>query len=120
MIDDEIEIAKLFNEYFVNIVKKFGIFTKEQNAVSTENSLSEVEIDIAMYINHHRINAIAEKIEKLFNPTFGLDFTLHEETVKDANNFKSRKVSQKTDIPLKIVKENIGIVSYFLYHSYNN
>ena len=29
MIDDEIEIAKLFNEYFVNIVKRLGLFTKE-------------------------------------------------------------------------------------------
>ena len=29
MIDDEIEIAKLFNEYFVNIVKKLGLFTEE-------------------------------------------------------------------------------------------
>ena len=28
MIDDEIEFAKLFNEYFVNIVKKLGLFTK--------------------------------------------------------------------------------------------
>ena len=29
MIDDEIEIAKLFNEYFVKIVKKIGLFTEE-------------------------------------------------------------------------------------------
>ena len=36
MIDDKIEIAKLFNEYFVNIVKKLGLFTKEQSAISTE------------------------------------------------------------------------------------
>ena len=35
MIDDEIETAKLFNEYFVNIVKKSGLFKKEQSAVST-------------------------------------------------------------------------------------
>ena len=40
MIDDEIEIAKLFNEYFVNIVKRLGLFTKEQSAISTENSLN--------------------------------------------------------------------------------
>ena len=39
MIDDKIEIAKLFNEYFVNIVKKLGLLTKEQNAVNIENSL---------------------------------------------------------------------------------
>ena len=35
-IDDEIEIAKLFNEYFVNVVKKIGLVTKEQSAISTE------------------------------------------------------------------------------------
>ena len=31
MTDDEIEIAKLFNEYFLNIVK-LVLFTKEQSA----------------------------------------------------------------------------------------
>ena len=30
------------------------------------------------------------------------------------------KLSQKTDIPVKIVKENIDIVSYFLYHNFDN
>ena len=43
MIADEIEIAKQFNEYFVNIVKKLGLFTEEQSAISTKNSLSEVQ-----------------------------------------------------------------------------
>ena len=37
MIDDESEIANLFNEYFVNIVKKSGLFTKEQSAISTDH-----------------------------------------------------------------------------------
>ena len=71
MIDDETEIAKLFNEYFVNIVKKLGIFTEKQCAVSTENSLSEVERAIAKYKNHRSINAVTEGMEKLGNPTFG-------------------------------------------------
>ena len=30
------------------------------------------------------------------------------------------KVSQKTDISVRIIKENIDIVSYFLYHNFNN
>ena len=47
IIDDEIEISKLFNEYFINIVRKLGIFTEKQSAASTENSLSEVERAIA-------------------------------------------------------------------------
>ena len=65
MIDDEIETAKLFNEYFVNIVKKSGLFKKEQSAVST--FLKNIYIYILV----------------------------------------------------KFIKENIDIVSYFLYHNFN-
>ena len=65
MIDDEIETAKLFNEYFVNIVKKSELFKKEQSAVST--FLKNIYIYILV----------------------------------------------------KFIKENIDIVSYFLYHNFN-
>ena len=119
MIDDETQIANLFNAYFINIVKKLGLFTKEQSAISTENSLSEVEIAITKYGNHPSIIAITEKMEKVGNPTFGFDFTSYEKTVKEANNLKIRKVSQKTDIPVRIIKKNIDIVLHFLYHNFN-
>ena len=66
MIDDEIEFAKIFNQYFVNIVKELGLFTKEQSAAYTENSLNEVEIVIAKHGNHPSIIAITEKMEKPF------------------------------------------------------
>ena len=58
-------------------------------------------------------------MEKGSNPAFGFDFTLCDETVKEVNNLKRRKISQKTNIPVKIVKENIDIVSYFLYHNFS-
>ena len=44
MIDNATEIAKLFSEHVVNIVKRLGLITNKQSA---ENSLSEVEIAIA-------------------------------------------------------------------------
>ena len=59
-------------------------------------------------------------MEKLGNPTFRFDFTSYEETIKEVNNLKIRKVSQKTDIPIRNIKENIDIVSFFLYHNFNN
>ena len=108
--NNKMMVAKLLNEYFVNIVKKLGIFTKVQSAVSTENSQSEVEIAIAKFRNHPSINAITEKMERLGNTTFGFDFTLYEETFQEVKSLKGRKVSQKTDIPVKTVKENIYIV----------
>ena len=75
---------------------------------------------IPKYGNHPSILAITEKMEKLGNHTFGLNFTLYKKIVKQVNNLKIRKVSQKTYIPVGIIKENIDIVSYFLYHNFNN
>ena len=68
---------------------------------------NEVEIAIAKYGNRPSIIAITEKIEKLSNPAFGFDFTSYDGTVKEINNVKIKKVSQKTDIPFRIIKENV-------------
>ena len=46
MIDADSEIAKIFNEYFVNIVKKLGISTEKHTMYSAANQLSEVEMAI--------------------------------------------------------------------------
>ena len=62
MINDEIEIAKIFNKKFVNIVKKIGLVTKEQSVISIENSLNEVEIAIAKDGNHPIIVTVTEKM----------------------------------------------------------
>ena len=70
--------------------------------------------------NYSSIIAIIEKMEKLGNPTSGSDFSSYKETVKEVKNLKTRKVSQKTDFPVKIIMENIDIVFYFLYHNFNN
>ena len=119
MIEDESEIAKVFNEYFVNIVKRVEILTEEQTTYSATNQLSEVEMAIIKYKNHPSIKAITDRMEKLGKPTFNFKFTSHEETEKEVNNLKIKKASQKSDIPLKIIKENVDI-SYFLYHNFNN
>ena len=40
--------------------------------------------------------------------------------VKEVNKLKSKKASQKTDIPIKIVNEKVDIISHFLCHSFDN
>ena len=73
------------------------------------------------------MHATTEKMEKLGNPTFDLNFSSYQETVQqfltfNFNNFTTiKRVQQfrkweglsKTDIPVKIVMENINIVSFF-------
>ena len=69
-----------------------------------------METIIAKHRNHPSINAITEKTEKLGNPIFGFDFTSYKETVKEVNHLKSMMVSQKTDVPVKIINKNIDII----------
>ena len=59
-------------------------------------------------------------MEKLRNPTFNFKFTSHKKTEKVVINLKIKKASQKSDIPVKIIKENVDIISYFLYPNFNN
>ena len=59
-------------------------------------------------------------MNKLGKPIFNFKFTSHEETEKDVNNLKIKKASQKSDVLLKFIKKNVDIISYFLYHNFNN
>ena len=106
MVDDESEIAKIFNEYFVNIVKKLGILIEEQTTYSATNQLSELETAIIKQKNHPSIKAITDTMEKLDKPTFNFKFTSYEETEREVNKLKIKKAPQKSDIPLKISTSN--------------
>ena len=90
-----------------------------QSATFTENNLSEVEMALKKYKNHPSITAIAKRIKNLGNFTFSFNFISHDDIVKELK-LKTKKASQKTDIPTKIVKENVDIISHFLYHNFNN
>ena len=120
MIDNEIKIAKIFNKYFVNTVKNSGILIEKESATFTENNLSEVGIALKKYKNHPSINAIIKRMKSLSNFTFSFNFISPDDVVKEVNKLKIKKASQKTDILIKIVKENIDIISHFLYHNFND
>ena len=43
-----------------------------------------------------------------------------EETIKEVNKLSIKKASQTLDIPVKIIKENKDLISYFVYNNFNN
>ena len=109
MIDNKIKIAKIFHRYFVNIAKNLGILTGKESAAFTENYQSKVEMALKKYKNHPSMNAITERMKILGNFTSNVNFISHVDTVKELNKLKNKKASQKTDIPIKIVKKNANI-----------
>ena len=94
-IDNEIRIAKIFNEYFVNTVKNLGILLEKESATFTENNLSEVEIALNKYRNHPSINAITKRMKNLSNITFSFNFISHDDVVKELNKLKRPFTPQK-------------------------
>ena len=78
---------------FCKYCSKIGTIQETKKSSFQKNSLIKVEIAVGKYINHPGINAVNQKMEKLGNPKFGFDFTSYEETVKEVNNFKIRKIS---------------------------
>ena len=78
------KVAKIFNEYFANIVKSLEIITEKKVANFTENNLSEVEMNLQK-------NAITERMKKLCNFTFSFNFISYDDIVKELNKFKSKK-----------------------------
>ena len=119
MIDNELKIVKIFNKYFVNFVKNVGIVTEKDSGTLTENNLSEVEMALKKCKSHPTINAITKQTKNLGNFTFSFNFISYDNTVKELK-LKNKKASQKTDISIKTVKENVAIISHFLYHNFNN
>ena len=96
MVENEIKIAKIFNEYFVNAVKTLGILTEKEKATFTENNLSEVEMALKKHKNHPSIIAITKRIKNLSNSPFSFNFISHDNIVKELNKLKSKEASQKT------------------------
>ena len=57
---------------------------------------------------------------KIGCPSFAFEFVTLEETIKEVNKLSIKKASQTLDIPVKIVKENKDLISYFVYNNFNN
>ena len=117
MRTSESETAESLNNFFYNIVKKFNIPKFNSNNSVTGNIKDPVSKAILKYKNHPSILAI-QKYSK--NKTFHFKEVNFGEVEKEILKFDKTKASQKTDIPTRIIKENIDIFADFLCTSINS
>lgn len=79
--------------------------------LNTSDSVSKA---IKKYEKHQIIIKIKEKM-KSKNISFSFSWLLIE-----LRKLDPKKVCQESDVPVKIFKENLGIVSTFVYNNVNN
>ena len=54
------------------------------------------------------------------NPKFSFSFVYLNETLNGVNKLIPKKALEATDIPVKIIKVNKGVVSFYIFHNLNN
>ena len=120
IIKEDKEIAEIFNNYFVNIVKDLNIPEINHSKLSENSSNIDTEpIDIIIqnFSDHLSILKIKENINQIEIFSFKLINEMDIETEIKALN--SKKAPGVDGIPVNILKETIDILKYPLAQLFN-
>ena len=119
IVSDDREICHIFNKCFVNVVPNlnFPEFTGSDNLHNYVIGDS-VQSILYKYENHPSIVKIKEKRES--SKKFAFSFVSENETGSLLRNLNARKSSQKSDMPLKQIKDNLDIFSQVITVHFND
>ena len=118
LIKSDSKTAETLNNFFSNIVQNLNIarYTSEEPFI--ENIQDPTLEAILKYRNHPSIIAIRDKYK--ISECFKFTEVDQKEIEKEIKKLDVNKASQRSDIPTKIIKENIDIFGDFIGKSYNN
>ena len=116
----ESEVAKIFNEFFSNIVKNLEIpeYQCEDNNLHNRLSATPVLQAILKYRNHPSINTIRRFSQG--NRGFYLSRVDKNTVLKEIRKLSSKKAVQETDIPVKVLKENANFFAEHIFLQFND
>ena len=111
VISDDMEIAKRFNEFFVNIVPILKISPKENYETYVGNDNEPILNYINKFKNHPSIKTIKSK--KKEEQTFSFSYVSYEEVLNEIRKLQTGTTIQQNDIPTKILKENSEVFARY-------
>ena len=111
LIKTDLETAEVFNNFFSNIVQNLQIsrYTNEEPIVS---NINDPTLKAILKYRNPSINAIQSKCK--IKDSFNFVEVDQQQIEKEILKLDANKASQSSDIPIKIVKENIDVFSDFL------
>ena len=115
LLNSKSERAEVLNNFFSNIVKNLKIPEYENLDRNFENVEDPVLRAILKYKNHPSITVIKEKVK---NSVFSFYEVDKDKIKKEINRLNKNKASQKSDIPIKIIHDNVDIFADFIAESF--
>ena len=111
LLNNESETAEVLNNFFSNIVKNLKIPENENLDPNFENVKDPIFRAILKYKNHPSITAIKEKAK---NAMFSFHEVGKDKIKKENNRLNKNKASQQSDIPTKIIHDNVDLFPDFI------
>ena len=116
LLKSESETAEVFNNFFSNIVKNLKIPEYKNLNANIENVKDPDFRAILKYKNHPSIIAIKEKSK---NEKLSFHEVNNEKIARGIMRLNKNKASQKSDIPIRIIEDNVDIFADFLCETVN-
>ena len=113
------ELAETFNTFFSNITQNLKLNSNLVEIAENPNISDPVSKAIKKSEKHSSIIKIKEKMKNK-NMSFSFSFVTKETILNELRKLNPKKACQESDIPLKIIKENLDIVSTLVYNSFSN
>ena len=113
------ELAETFNTFFSNITQNLKLDSNLVEITENLNISDPVIKAIKKYEKHPSIIKVKEKMKNK-NMSFSFTFVTKEAILNELRKFNPKKACQESDIPVKIIKENLDTVSNFVYNNFNN
>ena len=116
LLKSESETDEVFNNFFSNIVKNLEIPEYKNLNTNIENVKDPGFRATLKYKNHPSIIAIKEKSK---NEKFSFHEVNDEKIERGIMRLNKNKASQKSNIPIRIIKDNVHIFADFLCETVN-
>ena len=115
----EIELAKIFNKYFVDIVPKLGIkpvFSSRNNDLETGN-LSAIMKKIQKSFQY---NCYWKVYERSGKKSFSFSKATNDLVLKNIQKLNTKKASQLNNVPTKYIKKFSDVFTPVIINDYSN
>ena len=119
IISNNEELTEIFNKHFSKIVENLDIDETLASNIASSDITDPVFNAIKKYEDHPSIKKIKHFMSGK-DLQFSFNFETKNKILAEIHNLDKKKACQESDIPVKIIKDNIDIFSEFILHSFNN
>ena len=111
---------KVVSNEKITLTENNNIIENDEKTATVLNNFFSNGITSLNIPQYNKTEPVSQNINHPLIATINFPFVEHDEIMKEINNLKTNKATQNTDIPAKLIKENLDIFADFIFESLND